>query len=373
MAATERANERNLRDWIIILLILLFGFFCILTASGWALRFAPNWELNANAESLIDPNSDFLTKKPDGFYEPVDPAILKNANFVDVYLTPGALIPANVQLQAGASSTTLEITITSVNTQTITLTTASTTTPTTIAAVTNTPASLPSATNTYIYIPPTKTPKPVDTSPPPTITFTPTITSTPTNTATATITLTPTITSTPTDTSTPTNTPTATATFTATATSTATATATSASTPTNTPTASFTPSPTNTLSPTPTPTSVSLAINCFLAPVTISAAGTYSVPAGGVCFRYPDPGFTYGGVFTVQELSGNNGNLTWYGKLNQSATTCSIYPQATGLPANGTVTIAVHKFGSYMYLEISDATTSVQINIVDWTTHTGCQ
>jgi hypothetical protein len=77
-------------------------------------------------------------------------------------------------------------------------------------------------------------------------------------------------------------------------------------------------------------------------------------------------------VFTIQELSGNIGNLTWYGKLNPTDITCSIYPQATSLPASGTVTIAVHKFGSYMYVEISGATTSVQIDIVDWN-DTGCQ
>ena len=352
MAATEQVNARNRRDWIIILLILLFGFMCIILASGWALRLKPLWELNANAESLIDPNSIYLTSKPNGFYEPVDPAIMTSVGWVDVYLTPGAALPANVQLQAvanGSSTPTSEMTSTFIATQTI----APTTSPTTIASATTTSLPPPSATNVIVYIPPapTKTPKPVDTSLPPTATMTSVDTSTPTDTQTA---ATATDTNTPTATFTPTDTPTATA------------------TDTNTPTPTFTPSPTNTLSPTPTPTNVSLAFNCFLSPVTIGASGTYPVPASGVCFRFPNPGFTYGGVFTVQELSGNNGSLTWYGKANATDTTCSTYPQTAGLSANGTVTIAVHKVGGYMYIEVSGATTSVQIDIVNWS-DTGCQ
>src|SRR5688572_2425065 len=84
-------SERDSRDSVgLMLLILLVGFICIIISSGWALRFAPSWKLPADMGSNLNPDSDFLTNMPIGFFEPLDPSILTNPAWMDVFLTPGA-------------------------------------------------------------------------------------------------------------------------------------------------------------------------------------------------------------------------------------------------------------------------------------------
>ena len=238
-----RAIESEKRDWSVIALILLFGLFAILLAGGWALRFAPRWELDASVESRLDPNRDFLTRRPNGLIEPVDPAILTNPPWMGVYLTPNvSFSPDATQLPASAgisfATPTARMPVT---TQTIL--------PTTTLLVTNTVLVSPSPTNTFVFYPqaPTATPKPKPAStntPAPIASDTPSVTST--NFASYTPTASQTATSTATSTATPTASATPSQTFTATATS---------STFTATPTASFTPTATATPSQTPTSTS----------------------------------------------------------------------------------------------------------------------
>jgi len=176
MDVPMRAIETEKRDWAVIVFILLLGLLFILIAGGWALRFTQIWELDTNVESRLDPNSDFLTHKPDGFIEPVDPAILTNPAWMEIFLTPGASTPTRMPPP--------QVTDTLPATQTVTLTS--------IPSVTNTPVNTPSPTNAIIFYPPLSTstskPKPAATDTP---TFTPS----------------PIITSTPIDTSTPTSTP----------------------------------------------------------------------------------------------------------------------------------------------------------------------
>ncbi|NJC95818.1 MAG: hypothetical protein FIB03_05680, partial [Anaerolineae bacterium] len=71
-----KAPENDRRDWGIVIAILLLGFLCIILAAGWAVRFSPRWRLDASMESMLDPNSDFLTSRPSGFVEPIDPSLL---------------------------------------------------------------------------------------------------------------------------------------------------------------------------------------------------------------------------------------------------------------------------------------------------------
>src|SRR4030095_15713273 len=155
-----RATENEKRDWTVIALILLFGLLGILLAGGWALRFTPLWELDVNVESRLDPNSDFLTRKPDGFIEPVDPAILTNPAWINGFLTPGASTSIVTQLLTTANTSFITpISGTLVTTPTIP--------PTVIASATNM-ALLPSPTNTFVFFPPppssTPKPNPVSTS-----------------------------------------------------------------------------------------------------------------------------------------------------------------------------------------------------------------
>jgi hypothetical protein len=190
MDALMRTNENEGRDWAVIGFILLFGLFWILVAAEWALRFAPHWELNTNVESKLDPDSDFLTNKPGGFIEPVDPAILTNSTWMNAALTPGASFPTLMSRYTATAPTAITSTL---GTPVATQTAAHTMT----APVTITAPVLANPTNTSIYVPPplTSTSKPrfVATS---TGTATPTPTSTATATATSTSTATGTATAT---------------------------------------------------------------------------------------------------------------------------------------------------------------------------------
>jgi uncharacterized repeat protein (TIGR01451 family) len=103
VSMTTREKER--RDYgIIIILILLLGFICIILASGWALRFAPSWKLNTNMGSNLDPNSDFLTSQPVGFLEPLDPSILTQPAWIDIFLTPGISLSTRTPLPTSTAT-----------------------------------------------------------------------------------------------------------------------------------------------------------------------------------------------------------------------------------------------------------------------------
>ena len=149
--ATTREKER--RDSILVLLlILLIGFLCIILASGWALRFAPNWKLNANMNSKLDPNSEFVNSQSlNNYLAPLDPGILTKPAWLSVFLTPNAVF----------STGTIPPTKTS-------------TLPPTSTPKPNTPTPVPATVTATVYIPPyltaTKTPVPAV---PPTSTNTP--------------------------------------------------------------------------------------------------------------------------------------------------------------------------------------------------------
>jgi len=147
----QKTRENERRDsGIIFILILLLGFICIILASGWALRFAPSWKLNTSMGSNLDPNSDFLTSRPVGFIDPLDPAILTNPAWINIFLTPGASLPKRTPLPASTA--------------------------TNIPPNTNTPIPIPTlvppATNTLVVFipppPPTRTKVPPPPPPPPT-------------------------------------------------------------------------------------------------------------------------------------------------------------------------------------------------------------
>lgn len=155
MKEQEQAPEKERRDWVIILIILLFGFLCVILAGGWAIRFAPTWRLDTDMGSNIDPNSDFLTNRPSEFLEPLDPSILTQPAWINIFLTPGASFETSIPVTSLPTSTPLATNTAILPTNTL---------------VGPSPTSTlvgPSPTNTFIYIPPppTNTPKP----PPPLI------------------------------------------------------------------------------------------------------------------------------------------------------------------------------------------------------------
>lgn len=191
-----REREKESRDSIVLmLLILLLGFFCIILASGWALRFTRSWRLNSNMGSNLNPDSDFLTNMPVGFLEPLDPSILTNPPWFDVFLTPGASFPTQPPKTPPPTPTN---TFTSIPPQTGTSTSNPSTTPTSPV-----PTSIIIFTATKTNIPATSGPTATRTATgvvPPTATYTATVTSTATFTPTATATFTATATPTPTNT-----------------------------------------------------------------------------------------------------------------------------------------------------------------------------
>jgi hypothetical protein len=202
-----KAAEQERRDWIVIVVILLFGFLCVIFAGQWALRFSPSWKLDTSMESNLDPNSDFLTRRPSGFVEPIDISILTKPAWINVFLTPSASFITRTSFPTTTS--------TSLVTSKTTPTSFKIPTPTAIASMTNTGMVIASPTKTIIYFPPasptlTRKPKPSSTAIVVlTATVTSTLTSTPTSiltstlTSTTTATLTPTSSPTPTFTSTP--------------------------------------------------------------------------------------------------------------------------------------------------------------------------
>lgn len=96
MNGKGKASEHERRDWIIILIVLLFGFLCVIIAGEQAIRFSPNWKLDTNMQSNLDPDSDFLTNKPVGYHGALDPAILTQPSWINVFLTPGAFFETRV-------------------------------------------------------------------------------------------------------------------------------------------------------------------------------------------------------------------------------------------------------------------------------------
>ncbi|MBN2115419.1 MAG: DUF11 domain-containing protein [Anaerolineales bacterium] len=146
----EAKPERERKDWLVVLLILLLGFLCVIVAGQRALLFSPTWTLPAGMESNLDPNSDFLTK-PGGFVEPVDAAILTQPAWVQVFLTPGASFVTGTAPPAGSGSIVPTQGTTAVPTNTIPV---------------FTDTAVP--TNTFIWLPPppatnTRRPPPADT------------------------------------------------------------------------------------------------------------------------------------------------------------------------------------------------------------------
>ena len=145
-----KVPEQERRDWLIIPFILGVGFLFVIMAGGWALRFSPRWTLKADMDSSLDPNSDFLTHRVDGFIEPVSSSILTQPAWLNLFLTPGASFVTGTPIPAMTSTFSVPPTAVSSATHT--------------AIVTTTP------TNTFIFFPstpsPTSKPKPTRTDAP---------------------------------------------------------------------------------------------------------------------------------------------------------------------------------------------------------------
>lgn len=193
----ENGRDRERRDWLLFLLLLLLGFICMLGAAQLAINPPASWQVSAGMLSELNPDED---REIGGVsVGPLRPEVMTPFWDIDTVLTPvseGTLVVAPTvvlgspptstptpQRVAGASPT--PSTIPTALTPSPTPTPTATGTPTPIPTVTPTPTGTPTPTPTFT---PTATPTPTPTSPPPPPTNTPvppTATDTPTPTPTA--------------------------------------------------------------------------------------------------------------------------------------------------------------------------------------------
>lgn len=88
------ASERKQRDWLLFLFILPLGIALLFCVGQLAIGITPNWEIQADMRSNLDPNSDFLTPQASGLIAPLDPNILTLPAWLNPLLNPNSTQPA---------------------------------------------------------------------------------------------------------------------------------------------------------------------------------------------------------------------------------------------------------------------------------------
>lgn len=96
MTEQEDARRKSRRDLLLVLLILPLGVLCMFMTGQVAIRLAPDWVLNADMRSLLDPNAQFSAGGNQLYIEPLDPGILTLPAWGDLFLTPNATIPTRL-------------------------------------------------------------------------------------------------------------------------------------------------------------------------------------------------------------------------------------------------------------------------------------
>jgi uncharacterized repeat protein (TIGR01451 family) len=131
--------EQDRRGWILVSVLLITGLLCVFMAGGWAIRFPSSWRLPAGMGSSLNPDSEYLTRPSSAAVQPLAPSILTQPVWIDVFLTPGAVIPTRI---TGAETTPLPV---------ISPTPAASNVPVTSTALSPTP------TSTVVFFPATQT------------------------------------------------------------------------------------------------------------------------------------------------------------------------------------------------------------------------
>jgi hypothetical protein len=83
-----KENERDSRDLILMVVILLLGLCFMLAAGQMATKLLPDWSVPADMGSNLDPNARFRSRSESGGVEPLRPEILTPPAWNDSYLTP---------------------------------------------------------------------------------------------------------------------------------------------------------------------------------------------------------------------------------------------------------------------------------------------
>jgi len=85
---TVPSRERERRDWTLIVFLIPLGIILIIIVGQLAIRMFPNWVINADMRSNLDPNS--APGQPASLLQPLLPQILTPMAWAENYLTPGA-------------------------------------------------------------------------------------------------------------------------------------------------------------------------------------------------------------------------------------------------------------------------------------------
>jgi uncharacterized repeat protein (TIGR01451 family) len=96
MTEQEDTRKKPRRDLLLVLLILPLGILCMFMTGQAAIRLAPEWVLEANMRSMLDPNATFAALGIPPIIEPLNPAILTRPAWGGLFLTPQAAIPTRV-------------------------------------------------------------------------------------------------------------------------------------------------------------------------------------------------------------------------------------------------------------------------------------
>ena len=140
--ANESPKKKDRRDLLLLLLIVLLAFACMLTVGTLATRLAPQWMLEANMKSGINP--DDLYTPQIGYIAPINEEILTQ-QFDDLYLTPGTQTP---------TETPINVTPTGVRTTVPTSTTVGTLAATATSIITPSPTATTLQTPSATFPPP---------------------------------------------------------------------------------------------------------------------------------------------------------------------------------------------------------------------------
>ncbi|MBN2386849.1 MAG: hypothetical protein JXB85_07490, partial [Anaerolineales bacterium] len=148
-------SDRDLREWGLLLLLLLLGILLMFAAGQLAIRLTPAWQVEADMGSNINPDEGYANAEGTLVFEPLDPAIMTQPAWA---ITPSPTPVLVLGTPTPEMSPTVTVTGTTTPTPTVTGTT--TVSPTITRTATSTASPTATSTTSNPPILPTNTPVP---------------------------------------------------------------------------------------------------------------------------------------------------------------------------------------------------------------------
>jgi len=89
-------REKRRRDLLLVLLIVPLGILCMFLTGQVAIKLDPSWELPVDLASNLDPNLESVVETIPELMDPLNPNILTQPVWGDIFLTPNAAIPTRI-------------------------------------------------------------------------------------------------------------------------------------------------------------------------------------------------------------------------------------------------------------------------------------